>query len=137
MTTSRAPRPVGTCVHARQIETPFVTELVAALGHLKSAAQLAGTPAALLLRTGDTITEQQMSIWVAMNASHLLVHLDEITDRPVPRPLRWHRTRAGELSQRRWARHPLVCQTPLPEARGFGFPGPPADLPNRQKPKTP
>ncbi|MYV92743.1 hypothetical protein GT350_21310 [Streptomyces sp. SID1034] len=58
------------------------------MGRLKNAAQLAGTPAALLLRTGDTVTEQQMSIWVAMNASHLLVHLDEITDRPVPRPLR-------------------------------------------------
>ncbi|MEU2949737.1 hypothetical protein ACIA78_32115 [Streptomyces xanthochromogenes] len=82
MTTSRAPRPVGTCAHVRQIETietPFVTELVAALGHLKNAAQLAGTPAALLLPKENTGTEQQMSIRMAMNASHLLVHLDEIT----------------------------------------------------------
>ncbi|MFE4873472.1 hypothetical protein [Streptomyces sp. NPDC056682] len=82
MTTSPTLQAVGTCAHVRRIETietPFITELAAALIHLQNAATLAGTPAALLLPGGSTVSEQQMGIWAAMNASSALVLLDEIT----------------------------------------------------------
>ncbi|MFI1177559.1 hypothetical protein [Streptomyces melanogenes] len=63
------------------IETPFITELVAALHHLRKAAALAGTHEALALPNGTAVTAQQMGIWVAVNTSSLLVHLDAISAR--------------------------------------------------------
>ncbi|MFD9630339.1 hypothetical protein [Streptomyces violascens] len=89
MTTSPALQLAGTCAHVHHIETietPFITELVAALAHLKNAATLAGTPAALLLPRGSTVSQQQMSIWAAMNASSISVLLDEITAHYPSRP---------------------------------------------------
>ncbi|MBD0742990.1 hypothetical protein [Streptomyces sp. CBMA152] len=84
MTAFPAVPPVGGCVHVRHIqaiETPFITELVAALHHLTNAAALAVTPNALVLPNGNTVTAQQMSIWVAANTSSLLVQLDAVTAR--------------------------------------------------------
>ncbi|MER0443256.1 hypothetical protein ABR738_01450 [Streptomyces sp. Edi4] len=82
MAVSSAYQPTGNCAHVRcieTIETPFITELVAAAAHLKNAARLAGTPAALLLPRGSSVSEQQMSIWAAMNAHSIAALLDEIT----------------------------------------------------------
>ncbi|MEV6726233.1 hypothetical protein AB0M94_35490 [Streptomyces xanthochromogenes] len=82
ITVSTAFQPAGNCAHVHRIETietPFITELVAALAHLKNAARLTGTSAALLLPGGSTVSEQQMSIWAAMNAHSIAALLDEIT----------------------------------------------------------
>jgi hypothetical protein len=62
------------------IETPFITELVAALGHLENAVQLAATPARLHLPNGATVSKAQMGVWVAQNTARIRSLLNQITD---------------------------------------------------------
>ncbi|MER5563747.1 hypothetical protein ABT071_34725 [Streptomyces sp. NPDC002506] len=106
MTTPPALPAAGTCAHVRRIETietPFITELVAALSHLQNAATLAGTPDALLLPRGTTVSEQQMGIWAAGNTSRALVLLDEITAQYPSQPA--HSTPEPRNRARRRASH--------------------------------
>lgn len=87
MTASHAVLPVHGCDHVLRIsavESPLITELVAALSHLESAAAVAGTPAALELPGGSTVTTEQMGDWVAMNSSRVRTLLETIaTSHPV------------------------------------------------------
>lgn len=83
MTASHAVLPVHGCDHVLRIstiESPLITELVAALSHLESAAAVAGTPAALELPSGKTVTTEQMSDWVAMNSSRIRTLLETIAN---------------------------------------------------------
>ncbi|MET8816154.1 hypothetical protein ABZW47_29660 [Streptomyces sp. NPDC004549] len=54
------------------------------LSHLESAAAVAGTPAALELPGGSTVTTEEMGDWVAMNSSRVRTLLETIaTSHPV------------------------------------------------------
>ncbi|MCX4826875.1 hypothetical protein OG883_45395 [Streptomyces sp. NBC_01142] len=83
MTTSPALLPVHACdhvLHISAVETPLITEFVAALSHLERAAALSGTSGALMLPNGKSVTTREMSEWVAMNTNRLHALLGKITD---------------------------------------------------------
>ncbi|MFD0287677.1 hypothetical protein [Streptomyces lutosisoli] len=61
-------------------ETPFITELVAALGHLENAVQLAATPAKLHLPNGATVSKAQMRVWVTQNTARIRFLLEQLAD---------------------------------------------------------
>ncbi|MGC5264075.1 hypothetical protein ACPXCO_23955 [Streptomyces cyaneofuscatus] len=83
MTASSAVLPVHACdtvLHISAVETPLITEFVAALSHLERAAAVSGTSGALTLPNGKSVTAGEMSGWVAMNTNRLRALLGKITD---------------------------------------------------------
>ncbi|MFD7954268.1 hypothetical protein ACFV4X_12305 [Streptomyces ardesiacus] len=74
--------PVHACdqvLHISAVETPLITEFVAALSHLERAAALCGTSDALVLPNGKSVSTREMSEWVAMNSNRLHALLEKIT----------------------------------------------------------
>jgi hypothetical protein len=64
MTTSPTLLPVHACdhvLHISAVETPLITEFVAAPSHLERAAALSGTSGALMLPNGKSVTTREMS----------------------------------------------------------------------------
>ncbi|MCX4681438.1 hypothetical protein OG413_40280 [Streptomyces sp. NBC_01433] len=83
MTATPALLPGHACehvLHISRVETPLISEFVAALGHLERAAALAGASGALMLPNGKSVTTGEMSEWVAMNTNRLHILLGKITD---------------------------------------------------------
>ncbi|MFI5864608.1 hypothetical protein [Streptomyces sp. NPDC051546] len=92
MTAPSALLPAHACdqaLHISAVETPVITEFVAALSHLERAAALCGTSGALTLPNGKSVTTHEMSEWVAMNSNRLQALLGKITD-TFPEPKTGH-----------------------------------------------
>lgn len=93
MTVSSALLPAHACdqvLPISAVETPLITEFVAALSHLERAASLCGTSGAFALPNGTSATTHEMSEWVAMNANRLHALLGQIAD-TFPGPKARHR----------------------------------------------
>lgn len=71
---------LAACDHVRTvalIETPLITDLVAAMAHLETAAERHDGPAAEARRS--QVTEEVFSSWVLGNAARIRTALDRIT----------------------------------------------------------
>lgn len=77
--TASCAEPVA-CDHVRavaRIETPLITDLVAAMAHLEAAAARAGSPAAQA--QAGHVSEEVFASWVLHNAARVRAALDRIT----------------------------------------------------------
>lgn len=74
--------PSATCRHAgsaARVETPLITDMVAAMGHLETAASRAGSPAEEARACRGQVTEEVFATWVLGNAERITTALDRLT----------------------------------------------------------
>ncbi|MFE9428965.1 hypothetical protein ACFYNO_39150 [Kitasatospora sp. NPDC006697] len=74
--------PAVACDHARRIahiETPLITDLVAAMAHLEAAAARAGSPAQEARACRGQVSEELFASWITANAARVRVALNRIT----------------------------------------------------------
>ncbi|MER5356499.1 hypothetical protein ABT093_40040 [Kitasatospora sp. NPDC002551] len=74
--------PTVACDHARKIahiETPLITDLVAAMWHLEAAAARAGSPAQEARACRGQVSEELFASWITSNAARVRAALNRIT----------------------------------------------------------
>ncbi|MFI6112673.1 MULTISPECIES: hypothetical protein [Streptomycetaceae] len=74
--------PAASCDHVRKvalIETPLITDLVAAMKHLEAAAARAGSPAEEARACRGQVSEEVFASWITGNAARVRAALNRIT----------------------------------------------------------